>query len=78
MVVVLGFTGILGKLISIEASYLVWYRMLIAFIILFLFLIFKKQIKEINKKDIFPLLGAGAVVALHWLFLICQLNHLSK
>ena len=68
MVVVLGFTGILGKLISIEASYLVWYRMLIAFIILFVFLIFKKQIKKINKKDILPLIGAGAVVALHWLF----------
>ena len=68
MVIFLGFTGVLGKLITLETPYLVWYRMFIAFIALFLFLLFKKQIKAINKKDILPLLGVGAIVALHWFF----------
>ena len=68
MVIFLGFTGVLGKLITIETPYLVWHRMFIAFIALFLFLLFKKQIKTINKKDILPLLGIGAIVALHWFF----------
>ena len=68
MVIFLGFTGVLGKLITLETPYLVWHRMFIAFIALFLFLLFKKQIKTINKKDILPLLGIGAIVALHWFF----------
>ena len=68
MVIFLGFTGVLGKLITIETPYLVWHRMFIAFIALFLFLLLKKQIKTINKKDILPLLGIGAIVALHWFF----------
>ena len=42
--------------------------MFIAFVALFFFLLFKKQIKSINKKDILPLLGVGAIVALHWFF----------
>tara|TARA_Y100000589_G_scaffold99114_1_gene93621 strand:- start:4266 stop:5033 length:768 start_codon:yes stop_codon:yes gene_type:complete len=42
--------------------------MFIAFISLFFFLLFKKQIRSINKKDILPLLGIGAIVALHWFF----------
>jgi len=68
MVIFLGFTGVLGKLITLETPYLVWYRMLIAFIALFIFLFIKKQIKTIKKKDILPLLGIGAIVALHWFF----------
>ena len=68
MVIFLGFTGVLGKLITIETPYLVWHRMFIAFIALFLFLLLKKQIKTINKKDILPLFGIGAIVALHWFF----------
>lgn len=68
MVIFLGFTGVLGKLISLETPYLVWHRMFIAFISLFFFLLFKKQIRSINKKDILPLLGIGAIVALHWFF----------
>ena len=68
MVIFLGFTGVLGILISLETPYLVWHRMFIAFISLFFFLLFKKQIRSINKKDILPLLGIGAIVALHWFF----------
>ena len=68
MVIFLGFTGVLGKLITLETPYLVWHRMFIAFIALFIFLFIKKQIKTIKKKDILPLLGIGAIVALHWFF----------
>ena len=66
MVIFLGFTGVLGKLISLETLHLVWYRMLVAFISLFIFLLLMKQIHTIKKKYILPLLGVGAVVALHW------------
>ena len=68
MVLVLGFTGIFGKLISLNTIELVWYRMLIAFITLFTFLVFKKELTKIKKKDFFGLLFVGSLVALHWFF----------
>ena len=68
MVLFLGFTGVLGKLISLDTPHLVWHRMFIAFITLFLFLLFKKQIQTIKRKDIIPLIFIGTIVALHWFF----------
>jgi len=67
MVVILGLTGIFGKLISLDAIHLVWYRMGIAFVSLALFLLFKKQLFSISKQNFFGILGVGALVTLHWL-----------
>ena len=68
MVVVLGLTGVFGKLISLSAIHLVWYRMGIAFVSLAIFLAFKKQLFSVSKKDFIGLLGVGALVTFHWLF----------
>lgn len=63
-----GFTGILGKLIKLEAFTLVWYRILIAFISLFLVLCFLKKPMRINKrKHLLQVLGIGILVAFHWI-----------
>ena len=67
MVFVLGFTGIFGKLITLEAIHLVWYRMLIAFITLAIFLGFKNQLFSIKRKDFLGILGVGVLVTFHWL-----------
>ena len=67
MVVILGLTGIFGKLISLDAIHLVWYRMGIAFVSLALFLFFKKQLFSISKQNFFGILGVGVLVTLHWL-----------
>lgn len=67
MVVVLGLTGVFGKLISLSAIHLVWYRMGIAFLSLAIFLAFKKQLFSVNKKDFFGILGVGTLVTFHWL-----------
>ena len=67
MVVVLGLTGVFGKLISLSAIHLVWYRMGIAFISIAIFLAFKKQLFAVSKKDFLGLLGVGALVTFHWL-----------
>ena len=68
MVLILGFTGIFGKLISLNTIELVWYRMLIAFMTLFTFLAFKKELTKIKKKEFFGLLFVGSLVAVHWFF----------
>ena len=63
-----GFTAILGKLIEADAFILVWYRVLIAFISLFLFLLLlKRKWRIINRKEVFQTFGVGVLVALHWL-----------
>lgn len=63
-----GFTGILGKLIKLEAFTLVWHRILIAFVSLFLILWFlKKPMKIRNPKHFFGVLGIGVLVAAHWI-----------
>lgn len=67
-VLIWGFTGILGKVITIDAVPLVWYRVLIATSTLFLwFLITKKNIK-VSKKQFFQFFLTGGIVAIHWIF----------
>jgi drug/metabolite transporter (DMT)-like permease len=62
-----GFTGILGKLIHIDAFYLVWYRILIAFVSLAIGLYFLKMPMRIpDRKMLFKTLGVGVIVATHW------------
>lgn len=61
-----GFTGILGKLITIEGLGLVWYRILIALVTLAGIVAVSKASFKLSLKDILQLFGVGAVVALHW------------
>ncbi|MDR4988679.1 MAG: DMT family transporter [Bacteroidales bacterium] len=67
IVILLGFTAILGALITLPAMELVWYRMLISFIALWLFFLFRKIAFRLPARKILPLLGIGVVVALHWI-----------
>ena len=64
-----GFTAILGVYIQADAFVLVWYRVIIAFISLLLFLIILRRPRKIEGfEDTLKVLGVGVVVALHWLF----------
>ncbi len=62
-----GFTGILGALISVSAFYLVWYRLLIAFVSLFVYFVFARVNFRVNWKSFFQLIFTGALVGMHWL-----------
>ncbi|SEO06977.1 Threonine/homoserine efflux transporter RhtA [bacterium A37T11] len=70
-VLVWGFTGILGALISISAMHLVWYRVLIAALSLFLYFQISGRDLRVNKSDLFRFLMTGGLVGLHW-FLFFQ------
>lgn len=63
-----GFTAVLGQLISKSALILVWYRLLIACITLFLFLIFKRTSFQFSRNSLIRYLGIGVLVATHWVF----------
>lgn len=61
-----GFTGVLGRLITINESLLVWYRMFFSALILLAISIFTKKIKLLHWKEMMPLIGIGGIIALHW------------
>lgn len=64
-----GFTAILGKLILAEANVLVFYRMLLTAIFLYIYLRFyKKESLAIDRKMLLRLIGIGSVMAFHWYF----------
>lgn len=66
-VLVWGFTGILGALISIGETHLVWYRVLIASTSLFIYFKWKKTSLKITKQTFLKLFFTGAIVGLHWI-----------
>lgn len=65
-VLLAGFTAILGKLIMLNESLLVWWRLLIALSVLALWMWHKKEPVKISVKDFFKIAGVGAVVVFHW------------
>jgi drug/metabolite transporter (DMT)-like permease len=68
IIFVWGFTGILGKLIHLEALELVWHRILVALVSLFIGLrILKMPMKIQAKKHFWAALGVGVFVAIHWI-----------
>ncbi|QQX75704.1 MULTISPECIES: DMT family transporter [Aequorivita] len=67
IVFIWGFTAVLGALISLEAIPLVWYRMLLAAGLVFLFLLFKKENLKFSLRTLGKFCFAGILIAVHWL-----------
>ncbi|MDF1671960.1 MAG: DMT family transporter [Vicingaceae bacterium] len=65
-VLIFGLTGILGKLITIDSYLLVWYRTMIAVIVLFVYFLLTKFSLKISKKELLKTLGVGVIIAIHW------------
>ncbi|MEX2235554.1 MAG: DMT family transporter [Cyclobacteriaceae bacterium] len=62
-----GFSAILGKLVSIPAVEMVWYRSILAAIGMGAVIYFSKATFKISRADLFKLLAIGAIVSLHWI-----------
>jgi drug/metabolite transporter (DMT)-like permease len=65
-VVIWGFTAILGKLITLPAFALVWWRMLIVVAALALLPAFWRGVRSLDRRMLAIFAGIGVVVALHW------------
>ena len=66
IVFVWGFTAVLGKLISLSALDLVWYRMLLATFFIFIYIKWKKIDLTISRTLLLQFAFSGVVIALHW------------
>lgn len=63
-----GFTGVLGRLITLNEGLIVWYRLLITAATLWVFYLLTHKMQKIALKDILQLTGIGFLSALHWVF----------
>ncbi len=65
-VLLAGLTGILGKLITLNEGLLVWYRLLLTAVSLWILALIRRQAIRLEPADVWRIFGVGSVAALHW------------
>ncbi len=89
-VFIAGFTGVLGRLITLDSAILVWWRMAAAAVIMFLYLRivetrratslqrykFKRatSLQRYKFKDVLQMGGVGMLLCLHWVFFYASIK----
>src|SRR5690606_11011933 len=66
-VLVWGFTGILGTLISLSSVHLVWYRVLIASLSLLIYFKLRNKPLKVSRTQLIQYVFTGGLVGIHWL-----------
>jgi drug/metabolite transporter (DMT)-like permease len=67
-IILWGFTGVLGKMISLSEGMLVWYRMMLVTTSLLLYIRFTKTSLHVSKAQFRKLFMVGTLLMVHWLF----------
>jgi len=67
IVLIWGFSAILGLLITLSAPQVVLYRTLFASIILFVLLLLRKRKLNIGRVAILKIIGTGFIISAHWI-----------
>jgi drug/metabolite transporter (DMT)-like permease len=62
-----GFTGVLGRAITLNEGLLVWWRMFITAVSLWVLFYFLGWIRKISWREFLKIASIGTVLALHWL-----------
>ncbi|MGN6163562.1 MAG: DMT family transporter [Flavisolibacter sp.] len=61
-----GFTGVLGRVITLDQTWLVWYRLLITTVSLWILYFFLNKIRKLPLRSVFFIGCIGLTQALHW------------
>lgn len=61
-----GFTGILGRLITLNEGMIVWYRLLLTAVTMWILFSLRKKLQKISFTDILKIAGVGFIAAMHW------------
>ncbi|MFY7908606.1 MAG: EamA family transporter, partial [Emticicia sp.] len=67
IVIILGFTAILGRLTEVSSLGVVFYRTLLAASGMWIVAQFQKKNLKVSWKEALPLLGVGAIMSFHWI-----------
>lgn len=70
-----GFTGVFGKLISLNEGLLVWYRVLFSAILLFILLRILKTSSKESFKDKLNMAKIGLFLTTHWVFFYASIKY---
>lgn len=74
-VLLAGFTGVFGKLISLNEGLLVWYRVFFSSIILFLILKLFKISTNIKLQKKLDIAKIGMFITIHWVFFYASIKY---
>lgn len=61
-----GFTGVLGRLISLDQTWLVWYRLLMTAVSLWVLYFFTRNLRRMPWRAALHIAFIGFILALHW------------
>ncbi|MDA6072761.1 DMT family transporter [Flavobacterium sp. AC] len=70
-----GFTGIFGKLISLNEGLLVWYRTFFSAIILFFLIKLTRTLAQINIREKLNIVKIGVFITIHWVFFYASIKY---
>lgn len=82
-VFIAGFTGVLGRLITLDSAILVWWRMAAAAVIMWIYLRVLKwrgtdtrgvSLQRYKFRDILQMGGVGMLLCLHWVFFYASIK----
>lgn len=63
-----GITGVLGRSIDLSEGVLVWYRLLLTIVTLFIYALWAKRLIIPDRKSLWQMCGVGVLLMIHWLF----------
>ena len=70
-----GFTGILGRLITLNEGLLVWYRMLFSTLAILVLALVSGGLPKMPPGRMLVLAGIGGIIALHWVFFYASIKY---
>lgn len=74
-VILAGFTGVFGKLITLNEGLLTWYRVLFSAILLFLILKLLRIKILISPKEKLNIAKVGMLITIHWVFFYASIKY---
>ena len=74
-VILAGFTGVFGKLISLNEGLLVWYRRILLAIWLFLILKLFKVSTDLARREKINIAKVGLLITIHWVFFYASIKY---
>lgn len=70
-----GFTGVLGRAISLDSIWLVWYRLFITIVSLWALYFLINKIRTISLRSALMISGIGFILVLHWICFYASIKY---
>jgi len=67
-IILAGFTGVFGRLITINAGLISWYRLLLSGLFLLIILWVSRRLKRYSITSIGKIAAVGSLLGIHWIF----------